>query len=127
MIYLKVIDNRVEAFGDLDTLKAITGFDSPDLVVSEEQWESSRNQARVENGKIVFGVSKNMLFTMLREERDQRLQATDFLVLPDYPITSAKKELVVEYRQALRNLPSKPGAPWDGGGPLTPWPSFPEI
>lgn len=31
-----------------------------------------------------------------------------------------------EYAQALCKLPDQPGAPWDGGGPLTPWPEMPE-
>ncbi|MDY0204729.1 MAG: phage tail assembly chaperone [Desulfovibrio desulfuricans] len=31
------------------------------------------------------------------------------------------------YRQFLRDLPAQEGAPWDGGGELTPWPELPEV
>lgn len=127
MIYLKVIGNSIQAFADLHTLTSITGFASPDLEVTEEQWESSHNQARLENGKIVLDSNKEVLFSTLRSERNQRLEATDYLMLADYPISDTSRKAVVEYRQALRNLPSQKGAPWDGGGPLTPWPTFPEI
>ena len=65
------------------------------------------------------------LFRLLRAERDARLAATDYLLAVDYPISPEKKEAVVAYRQALRDLPSKQGAPWDGGGKATPWPVKP--
>jgi hypothetical protein len=31
------------------------------------------------------------------------------------------------YRQFLRDLPAQEGAPFDGGGELTPWPHMPEV
>lgn len=31
------------------------------------------------------------------------------------------------YAQALCALPDQPGAPWDGGGELTPWPVMPTM
>lgn len=67
------------------------------------------------------------LFSALRAARDARLASTDKLLLPDYPIGADNLALVKAYRQALRNLPSQPGAPWDGGGELTPWPELPEV
>ena len=57
-------------------------------------------------------------------ERDNRLGATDYLLMPDYPITAEKRAQVEAYRQALRDLPAQEGAPWDGGGELTPWPTL---
>lgn len=67
------------------------------------------------------------LFASLRAERDKRIAETDYLILPDYPITKANKDKVKEYRQALRDLPEQEGAPWDGGKEGTPFPEFPEI
>lgn len=64
-------------------------------------------------------------FAALRTERDTRLTATDYYVMPDYP--AEDKSAVLAYRQALRDLPAQPGAPWDGGGPNTPWPNKPEV
>ena len=66
-------------------------------------------------------------FQMLRQERDARIAATDFLMASDYPIDDERRALVSAYRQALRDLPAQSGAPWDGGGPLTPWPQKPEV
>ncbi|WP_308622077.1 phage tail assembly chaperone, partial [uncultured Desulfovibrio sp.] len=59
---------------------------------------------------------------MLRSARGARLDATDYLVAPDYPLASERKAAVITYRQALRDLPARDGAPWDGGGEATPWP-----
>lgn len=61
-------------------------------------------------------------FRMLRSARDARLAVTDYLVAPDYPIDADALAEVKAYRQALRDLPARDGAPWDGGGELTPWP-----
>lgn len=66
-------------------------------------------------------------FVTLRHGRDQRLAATDYLLMPDYPIDASTLEAVKTYRQALRDLPSQDGAPWDGGGEATPWPAVPEL
>ena len=67
------------------------------------------------------------LFDRLRAERDARIAATDYLLTPDYPITQEKREAVSAYRTALRDLPAREGAPWDGGGPATPWPVMAEV
>lgn len=64
-------------------------------------------------------------FERLRAKRDEMIAATDFLLLSDYPITDEKKEAVMQYRQALRDLTEQPGAPWDGGEDKTPWPDYP--
>ncbi len=66
--------------------------------------------------------SEEARFSRLRAERDRRIADTDYLLSADYPITPERLEAVKTYRQALRDLPSKEGAPWDGGGENTPWP-----
>lgn len=67
------------------------------------------------------------LFQQLRTDRDRRLAATDYLLMQDYPLDNTLKEAVQLYRQALRDLPSQEGAPWDGGGKGTPWPELPDM
>lgn len=69
----------------------------------------------------------NELFDRLRGVRDARLDATDKYLLADSPINPEALEAVKAYRQALRGLPAQSGAPWDGGGELTPWPDMPEV
>ena len=68
--------------------------------------------------------SEDSRFSRLRAERDKRIAATDYLLSADYPISQEKLEAVKAYRQALRDLPSQPGAPWDGGAEQTPWPAI---
>ena len=63
----------------------------------------------------------------LRANRDMKLTDTDKYLLADYPITTDALEQVKTYRAALRDLPDQPGAPWDGGGELTPWPELPKT
>ena len=69
----------------------------------------------------------DQLFAALRAARDAMLADTDRMLLPDYPITAEALEKVKTYRAALRDLPDQPGAPWDGGGELTPWPELPKT
>lgn len=61
----------------------------------------------------------------LRELRDSRLAASDKYLLADFLISPEKLEAVKTYRQALRDILQQEGAPWDGGGELTPWPIKP--
>ncbi len=61
----------------------------------------------------------------LRELRDSHLVASDKYLLADFPISPEELEAVKTYRQALRDIPQQEGAPWDGGGELTPWPIKP--
>lgn len=86
------------------------------------------------NGRIIFTPPEpepletaKVRFERLRAERDRRLVATDYLLMPDYPIDDTLKGAVQAYRQALRDLPSQEGAPWDGGGEATPWPEIPSV
>ena len=63
-----------------------------------------------------------ILFRILRFERNKRLAATDFYLMPDYIVDEIDKQKILEYRQALRDMPQEDDAPWDGGGEKTPWP-----
>lgn len=67
------------------------------------------------------------LFERLRAERDVKILASDYLLMPDYPVSATDLEAITAYRTALRDLPAQPGAPWDGGGANTPWPAMPTV
>lgn len=68
------------------------------------------------------------LAARVRAERNRRLTATDYLVVPDYPLDPDKLEEVKTYRQALRDLPQQPGFPWNGpNDPACPWPVLPVL
>lgn len=66
-------------------------------------------------------------FERLRAERDRRLTETDYLLMPDYPLSEDSRAAVQAYRQALRDLPAQEGAPWDGGEEETPWPVMKNV
>ena len=67
------------------------------------------------------------LAASVRSERDKRITATDYLVMPDYPISQDKLEKIKVYRQVLRDLPQQPGFPWNGpDDPACPWPDTPQ-
>lgn len=57
----------------------------------------------------------------LRLERNARIAATDFMLLPDIELSDERRVALLTYRKALRDLPAQEGAPWDGGLSV-PWP-----
>ena len=56
-----------------------------------------------------------------RTKRDGLITATDYMLIPDYPISPALLEQVKTYRQALRDIPLQTGFPSD-----IIWPVIPE-
>ena len=97
-----------------------------------KMWEEEKDRleqaaAEAEAVRLAEYNSEEARFERLRAERDRRLAATDYLLMPDYPISDDQRAVVQAYRQALRDLPAQSGAPWDGGGEATPWPAAPEV
>lgn len=97
-----------------------------------ELWQAEKARleqavAEAEAARLAEYNSETARFERLRAERDRRLTATDYLLMQDYPLDNTRKEAVRLYRQALRDLPSQEGAPWDGGGKETPWPAAPDV
>lgn len=95
-----------------------------------ELWEEEKARleqaaAEAEAARLAEYNSEEGRFERLRSERDQRLAATDYLLMPDYPLSDDQRTILQVYRQALRDLPSQEGAPWDGGAEDTPWPEIP--
>ena len=91
----------------------------------DEKTRLEQAAADAEAARLTEYNSEAARFERLRAERDRRLTATDYLLMQDYPLDNTFKEAVRLYRQALRDLPSQEGAPWDGGGESTPWPDLP--
>lgn len=95
-----------------------------------ELWEEEKARleqaaAEAEAARLAEYNSETARFERLRSVRDQRLAATDYLLMPDYPLSDDQRTILQVYRQALRDLPSQEGAPWDGGAEDTPWPEIP--
>ncbi|MBD5416684.1 MAG: hypothetical protein HDR50_03255 [Desulfovibrio sp.] len=66
-------------------------------------------------------------FSLLQQACAAKLTETDKLVQPDYPLSDTDRAAMFSYRKAIRELNHQPGAPWDGGGELTPWPEEPTV
>ena len=109
-------------------------------MVGYEQLVSPLNTTINDEGTITFTPpeppSNVELFSHLRSERDVRLSAvlwmrerhSDELELGTEPtLTPEQYTALLTYIQALRDIPAQPGAPWDGGGELTPWPELPSV
>jgi len=60
----------------------------------------------------------------VRAERDRRLAACDYLMMPDYPLPEADRAAWAVYRQELRDLPAQVGFPWGGPDDVL-WPVEP--
>ena len=55
-----------------------------------------------------------------RGKRDALLAETDFMMLPDYPLSEAKRQALTVYRQALRDVPVQSGFPRQIDWPVKP-------
>lgn len=58
----------------------------------------------------------------IRRERDEKLEETDFFVMPDYPSDPKDLEEVKTYRQSLRDITKQSGFPKD-----VTWPELPSV
>lgn len=52
-----------------------------------------------------------LLAATIREERNQKIQETDYMFRSDYPISTEKLELVKAYCQQLRDITNQSGFP----------------
>lgn len=103
--------------------------EQPEAYITVEEWEAARaaEAAEAEAARLIEYNSAAARAIRLRTERDARLADTDKYLLADYPISTEELGNIRTYRQALRDLPAQPGAPWDGGGDGTPWPVIPQL
>lgn len=60
------------------------------------------------------------LARQLRDERDRKLEETDWYMMPDYPTDSETLEVVKNYRKALRDITLQSGFPRDVKWPVEP-------
>ncbi|MFR4148353.1 MAG: tail fiber assembly protein [Sutterella wadsworthensis] len=58
----------------------------------------------------------------VRAERDSKIAETDYLAMPDYPLSDEDRAAVMNYRQALRDVPTQEGFPRN-----VVWPEAPAV
>lgn len=93
-----------------------------------EAENAQRNQENMNNPQFI-----EELFEILRMQRNMRFAEYDTKISQlerqkrlGFDVDAQISEWDA-YAQALCNLPEQQGAPWDGGGELTPWPVMPAI
>ena len=87
--------------------------------ISKDESEIDTKVLELKNGKPLL---------LLRQERKLKLNECDYLAMPDYPHATVEiKQSWLDYRQALRNLPSNSSPQLDDNGELTnvTWPTPP--
>lgn len=55
-----------------------------------------------------------------REKRNALIAETDYMAMPDYPLSEEKRQAVLAYRQALRDVPEQKGFPRQIDWPVKP-------
>ena len=89
------------------------------------EWCNKHNAMIVDQGDYYEAVpvpepTVQELASSVRSQRDAKLSATDYLVVPDYPISPEDLEAVKVYRQALRDIPEQSGFPKNVQWPVEP-------
>jgi len=54
-----------------------------------------------------------LMASAARDQRDALMRDTDWMVLPDSPLSADDRDKVLAYRQALRDVPAQTGFPVD--------------
>lgn len=88
-------------------------------------WCNKNNAMIVDQGDYYEAVpvpepTEQELASMVRSQRDAKLSDTDYLVVPDYPISPEDLEAVKAYRQALRDITEQSGFPKNVQWPVEP-------
>ena len=76
-----------------------------------EEIESKEDGTRWFQIKEIPVPTDEELAQQIRAKRNSLLSQTDYLMMPDYPISDDKRKLIEEYRQALRDIPEQSGFP----------------
>lgn len=79
-----------------------------------EEWQAAHPAPEPEP------LSKEELAVQVRMERNAKIAETDYLLMPDYPISYTKLEEVKVYRKALRDITAQAGFPQNVVWPVKP-------
>ena len=75
-------------------------------------WEQERERRAAEADRQAAEARTPVrLAEAVRAERDARMAACDYLMMPDYPLAEEKRAAWAAYRQALRDLSGQAGFP----------------
>jgi hypothetical protein len=127
MIYLIRKDGMVIPHTDLAAMKELDGAETPDMTVTEAEWEAAEGIARVIDGEIFLGKTEEEK----RSEKEAEVKAKRDRILLETvdrvngvrweAMDGDEKEKWREYRQALLDIPEQEGYP-----DTVVWPEIPE-
>ena len=80
-----------------------------DTGTGKEIWDNRDNLDIAE----YEGLSDEILATQIRSQRNSLLSQTDYLMMPDYPISEEYRDKIKVYRQELRDITEQEGFPRD--------------
>ena len=84
------------------------------------QWETEKARQEAE-AEAEWNKPENVE-ARAKTQRNALLAETDYILMPDYPITEEQREAWTAYRQALRDLPEQEGWPMN-----IVWPEKPSL
>jgi hypothetical protein len=117
MIYLIKKDGLVITHTDLGAMEALDGIGTPDMTITEAEWDAAEGLARIIGGKIFLGKTdaerRSEKEEEIRAKRDRILLGTVDRVnsLWRETMPEGEKARWREYRQALLDIPEHPGYP----------------
>lgn len=135
LIYLKVFDRTVAAYGDYQSLERAENEQKTgrlfDFSLSVDEWEANDCNAYLNDGKLSLGIPKEEAYErdaeIIRNERYLRLRQCDKISPMRWnAMTEEQRQAWTDYRIALLNIPQQKGFPWGGDPDKVPWPKEPE-
>ena len=114
-IQYPTVDGRGLYLGMVDGIPAIppdVGWYSPEgVIVAASNPPTDEPGKWVYDGGIWLELTTEKKAELIRQQRDALLSVTDYLMMPDYPISDTDRDALRAYRQALRDIPEQPSFP----------------
>lgn len=67
---------------------------------------SEYHEAKIVDGSATWVLNEELKLKKIRAKRNQLLNESDYMAMPDYPLTEIQRVGLNAYRQALRDLPN---------------------
>jgi Phage tail assembly chaperone protein len=101
------------------------GYDLNDFLLAPEKPNLLPDEKLEWTGTNWIAVKFNLAETEfksrdVREERNKLLQESDVYVIKAYELNLPVSQQVIDYRQALRDITTQPGFPWEINWPTQP-------
>ena len=88
------------------------GFYAPDGVITVGSEPPTDEPGRwIFDGHAWTELTAEKKAVLIRQQRDALLSATDYRIMPDYPMSELCRENLKLYRQLLRDIPEQPDFP----------------